>query len=269
MPPFRVATFYDEDEGSWSPNFNEQYWQASANYSQEEFDIARRAQSVKTRNQFANLTSRECISAYTQPFQAKFRNLVMVTDNDVNSTLYQTELNFAYDISQPFDWMCAYMVRELYPYDYGVPCNQIDLVARMNKDASEDGWKPFGDSVKYCLAQRSDEKCRLLFNLPVAATVVGLNFLKLCLMVCVFLLAFRSSQTPLLTLGDTVKSFLQEYDPTTRSHSLLTRHEVIKESTPESLLKYLGTPQPRPYKPKPNRWVTAVSGRRWAFCITL
>ncbi|KAI9146818.1 hypothetical protein HJFPF1_13386 [Paramyrothecium foliicola] len=79
--------------------------------------------------------------------------------------------------------------------------------------------------IKAIYSQRTEERCKILFNPKVGWIVTGLNILKGILMLCT---ALRSSEDPLLTLGDAIDSFLQNSDPHTVSMCLKSRQNFRK-----------------------------------------
>jgi hypothetical protein len=91
------------------------------------------------------------------------------------------------------------------------------------------------------------------------------------------IVAFRLKDSPLITVGDALESFLQRPDATTKGLCLLTREDVTKSRRVESSFK-------GPYWPlredatmingqtaslRSHRWSNAASGRRWSLTIGL
>lgn len=84
-------------------------------------------------------------------------------------------------------------------------------------------------SVDGCLSERVDEKCELVFNLPISLVVIACNVAKI---VCMFLTAKEDRDDVLLKIGDAVASFLKNPDPTTAGHCLMSKRAVCKGSNP-------------------------------------
>ncbi|KAK3380710.1 hypothetical protein B0T24DRAFT_616099 [Lasiosphaeria ovina] len=71
----------------------------------------------------------------------------------------------------------------------------------------------FGDwQLDHCLSERVVDRCRLQFSLPIMFVVIACNAIKLVAILATLL----RKQSPLLTLGDAIASFLERPDPTTR-----------------------------------------------------
>ncbi|KAF6834613.1 hypothetical protein CMUS01_06085, partial [Colletotrichum musicola] len=115
------------------------------------------------------------------------------------------------DIPQPFEWMCQ---REV--VDEIQTCEDWLLEFK----ATPDNWKPFKSVVKECYSQATDEHCKIKFSQLLCWVVVAVNLLKVALML---LIAFGRGESPLLTVGDAVASFLEHTDETTRGMCLKTK----------------------------------------------
>lgn len=78
---------------------------------------------------------------------------------------------------------------------------------------------PFlGDAlpVDRCLSQKVDEKCQLLFSLPICLTVIFCNAIKV---MCMFLTAYDDRREIILTVGDAISSFLSSPDASQKADS--------------------------------------------------
>ena len=99
--------------------------------------------------------------------------------------------------------------------------------------------------------------------MTILVTVIVINIVKAMLMVLVFL-RLDGRDTPLVTIGDAIKSFLERPDPTTKNCCLMSRRNV------DALLELPELRQNQRYSPR-NRepWFGACSKRRWVFSVLL
>ena len=125
-------------------------------------------------------------------------------------------------------------------------------------------WRPFEATIKYCMVEEVQERCKLQFNLLIAAIVVISNFIKA---VCMALtLVVHGRHLPLVTLGDAIAHFLDNPDPETKGRCLFSRHLMEKQWTWE-LTRGAGKDElgvaPERFDPKRRAWRTAPSRYRW------
>ncbi|KAJ5726112.1 uncharacterized protein N7483_007469 [Penicillium malachiteum] len=156
--------------------------------------------------------------------------------------------------------------------------------------------------VNGCKYKKATERCRILFSPLIAIIVVGCNVVKVICMV----FAARMSRTGLLlTVGDSVASFLTHPDPMTKGRCLLSQFNVAKGTKPWSRRKRMcdfcfapslflkrssdsesdmeihlvdkppnGTDASSPIvfpsllSPKRKRWCQAATGQRWLVTFT-
>ncbi|KAH8429507.1 uncharacterized protein LDX57_007169 [Aspergillus melleus] len=67
--------------------------------------------------------------------------------------------------------------------------------------------------ISHCMSKESEEKCQLLFNLPIGLVVIMCNTIKLA---GICLAANTKRKRIFLTVGDAISSFLSTPDPTTK-----------------------------------------------------
>ncbi|OQE17520.1 hypothetical protein PENFLA_c024G04793 [Penicillium flavigenum] len=202
----------------------------------------------------------ECISKYANGFQTNYANLLLVTD-DYNSTI-QDFGNFTDHEppeTDPYRWICAgygsavsdcsSLVSELLadPDNWAVPATLSSLVG-MNFSLHSTDLK-----VKYCLSESVPERCTVEYSLPLIIVVIISNIIKIVILCWI---TITMAETPILTTGDAISSFIKIPDDTTRGQCLLSRDVVIKPVN-ESLR----------FDTKPRRWGSPVSGHRWAICL--
>lgn len=79
--------------------------------------------------------------------------------------------------------------------------------------------------VDHCRSQKIDEKCQLVFNLPICLAVIFCNAAKVF---CMFLTAHDERREVLLTVGDAVSSFMDKPDTMTEGNCLLSKSDIMK-----------------------------------------
>ncbi|KIY01525.1 uncharacterized protein Z520_03077 [Fonsecaea multimorphosa CBS 102226] len=147
-----------------------------------------------------------------------------------------------------------------------LPCDEPKI---FKQTLSNSTWAPLGPPVQYCLAQPTQKQCSLRFSMDIAILVVVLNFVKLVMMILTALVAFGRSDVPLLTMGDAVASFLEDPDSVSKGMSLLSASRIKKlgkallqdDQASQRTVLYSGKMR--------QKWLKAVSMRRWAACFIL
>ncbi|KAJ5240576.1 uncharacterized protein N7469_002167 [Penicillium citrinum] len=132
--------------------------------------------------------------------------------------------------------------------------------------------------VDYCLTVPAEETCQLVFSPPICLVVIGCNVIKL---ICTLFTARDDREDVFLTIGDAIASYLTWPDPTTEGSCLLSNLIISKTSgwrkKPKkrkgSTQDKIGNSQvdhtvPLELPPR-QRWLHAVSPKRWSFTITV
>lgn len=122
--------------------------------------------------------------------------------------------------------------------------------------------------VDYCLSQRIDEKCQLLFSLPICLTVIFCNFIKV---VCMFLTAHDDRKEIFLTVGDAISSFVDNPDKTTENSCSLSKSSIEEGPHPwrASLDNNGFSQESAALLPGKKRWMKAVGISNWTVTIAL
>ncbi|KAL3496409.1 hypothetical protein BJX62DRAFT_232516 [Aspergillus germanicus] len=107
-----------------------------------------------------------------------------------------------------------------------------------------------------CLILETEDRCKLVYNLPLCIVVIGAAAVKIAAMVLAARLG-RNRTPPLLTVGDAVASFMTQPDDTTRGRCWITRHDV-RDGTWDSPSRSGG----QRLRPR-GLWIRAASSRRW------
>lgn len=117
------------------------------------------------------------------------------------------------------------------------------------------------------------ETCGLNLNLIIIAVVVTCNLGKVIGMLYV---AFRIHDDPLITVGDSIESFLVAPDKSTEGRCLTTKQKEVTAS--EKSVRLQMVPEhsrppvlslPDVWQPTKQRWFSAASELRWLLCISL
>ena len=123
-------------------------------------------------------------------------------------------------------------------------------------------------SVDYCLSQKVEEKCQLLFSLPICITVIICNAVKI---VCMLVTARDDRKEIFLTVGDAISSFLRRPDRNTKDRCLLSRRNISGKGPYIWALadQYRLPPQPTTFWPRRRRWKSAANGSNLGLVLTL
>lgn len=122
----------------------------------------------------------------------------------------------------------------------------------------------------YCLAERTNPRCKLQFSVHILAAVIVCNLLKSAAM---FWTLFRQRESTLVTFGDALASFLDSPEDSTKYRCLTSKKDIIRYSRRvHSNIATLDTPPVTFSHHQKHRWYEAVSLRRWVIsmisCIT-
>ena len=135
----------------------------------------------------------------------------------------------------------------------------------MVTDINPNDWRPFGNKVEYCLSQTIEEKCNLALNEPVIGVVLAFNLLK-CLMMFYIICLMKAAPQTLLTVGDSIASFLRQKDETTKDLCLMNRKDLTEWKNSINGT----TPKPKTLLAPPRRrWNYVVGASRWVCLIAL
>jgi hypothetical protein len=234
---------------------------------------------------FSELTTRECMDAYSQNFITARGGLFVVLDipdNASNSTNTTTPAVFDRAASwtgsqfcegDRFAWVCDQTGKNACggsvraknkPYEEmegQTSCDQ-QYDALVSKNATS--WRPMVDDypVKKCYSEVVDEQCKLQASIHLMSVVLFLNFAKAVIM---WLAIKWMRGFPLLTLGDAVASFLDRPDEGTKDMCLVTRKEATHE------MVWLGkvSERPRVYSGTKQRWRTGAGKIRQILIVVL
>ncbi|MCJ1462005.1 hypothetical protein MMC07_000605 [Pseudocyphellaria aurata] len=225
------------------------------------------------------LNNSACIEAYAHEYLSDRSNLLLVT-SDANSTSTPAAFfSFAVDsveisnrgdcVPNAYFWICA-----------DADCNE-SCEALLSKGLVDvERWTIRGNpewivqnplserkvahEVQYCLSQRTQEHCKLQFSSQIVIVVIVINTLKMVLMLFV---VFGLNETPLMTIGDAVASFLDEEDPTTKGCCLVSKFDIkVNKLQWQYRDGESNAPVAKEWMPTKVRWARAVSRTRWWSC---
>ncbi|KAI1800603.1 hypothetical protein F4811DRAFT_556683 [Daldinia bambusicola] len=154
-----------------------------------------RLQDASSRSGLTDLDSTTCLHEFSDIFQPSFDAVLLITDStSTTSSLIHTSKS-----GTPLTTFVS---------------NNNDIVA------------PDGSLVQHCLARPSaPQTCSVNLSGSILGVAVLLNLVSVISMAIILA---RSTFDPLVTLGDAIRSFLRNPDPTTASMSLLTKNDVKK-----------------------------------------
>ncbi|KAL2783693.1 hypothetical protein BJX66DRAFT_116816 [Aspergillus keveii] len=209
------------------------------------------------------LSALDCINAYATIYQTRHGSLLLATENtppNQYDLVFEQQVFNPYDIiaanppsGDPYEWLC--------PRNPSAACS--NYISRIRRDAEERNWIVYSERggtyrVDSCLAERIQENCKLEYSLPLTVTVIVANAVKasvLCYM------ALRMRESPILTMGDAVASFLHRPDRHSLGKCLVPGKEIKdRYSTQQSAcLQHM----PMVFEGKRKRWYSTVSRRQW------
>lgn len=238
-------------------------------------DIRRDSTSIP----YVRLQPEDCINTYVRA-QNKYGNVVVVTKETADDSLVSISIQqFGRSMGEIGNspWVCDRINSTGHEFS---DCDTDTLLA----DVKMNGWRlpgykhpelpdptssvytkmPRPDHlflIDHCLAQPIDPPCSLYMAVPLLATVVGCNLLKL---VCLLTTFWSLKGSRLLTVGDAIDSFLREKDETTADSGLMSAKTVVGWTQLHD--RGAERPSSHPQKRKSKSGLSAVSRCRWLIC---
>ena len=228
------------------------------------------------------MENEDCINAYSQSFQTKRSDVVLVYEDGINTTgteypssdidgqgglLFSdsNELFLGSEEAEQLSWICADQHMDngfVGEYLYDVPLCSSELPAIKSDPIN---WSPyFGTPVSYCFSKPQTELYQVDFSLPIAILVILLNAFKAIVMAVA---VFTSREQPLITTGDAIASFPRDHDSTTSNICMASRDDFAKGRRRCQFL--LHHPTPRQWTAGRSRWFRAASKSRWLLVVGL
>ncbi|KAL8692921.1 MAG: hypothetical protein Q9218_002147 [Villophora microphyllina] len=202
------------------------------------------------------MSNDECIRTYAQPYVHGHGDVVMVSPA-LNSSVPMLAVAsvgvVSTDGNLAWKWMCT-------DYSYRV-CTQNDLRETSStwtlNDTSYDSLYSEQYPVQYCLSEPVPERCAMQLSIIIMVVVILCNVVKALYM---FLILWHQRSVPLVTIGDTVQSFLQEPDPTTNDMCWAGQNSFSNRDWKGSA---------KPWHSQRHLWFAAASPMRWLACNIL
>jgi len=230
-----------------------QYLEALHNYNRNETCISQfdseayRLRKLNAQGSLERLDNLACVNAYSRQFQTK-GNVLLVVDN---ATFSIKMLGSPYWSNLDDDrWVCG--------TTYAPPPCNLDPRLKVIKSKPAE-WSPLDFRVAYCLAERVPQLCKVQSSLHIAVVVICLNFFKAVIMLY---LATQTKETPFMTVGDAIASYIEVPDAETKDMCLTSRADFEKQPA-------LWVKGGRVTSPGRQRLFTAASKQRWIFCISM
>jgi hypothetical protein len=218
-----------------------------------------RLRNLYLQGKLEHLDTLQCINAYARQYQTR-GSVLLVVDNNTVADVQMNQVSYieyvpymSWDCGS--DWMCEY--REAY-----MPC---ELRAKIQGyRASVSTWRPLHSTapIAYCLSERLPDVCKVQSSLQILIIVVILNAFKAFLM---FYIAFAVRESPILTIGDAVASFLREPDPATTDMCLASKEHFSNQGRGTGSWLQGASP----YIARRQRMFVTASRLRWWLSVTL
>ena len=224
---------------------------------------------------FVTLDNKKCAEAYTVPIISTNSDLLLISSysNATNSLILSLPGLVSSLIYNKIGSGMSNQVFSFCVWPFLTACNTAGAVidpriafnaSQILHDAS-DGTSYTGfygttglSDVQYCLSKRVDTHCKLEFSLSIMVVVIICNLIKA---VCMGIIAWKQDPEPLVTLGDTIASFLDRPDVTTKRNCIAGKNRFEGSRCWGLLLSR--------WDPKHLRWFRAASRRRWIVCNAL
>ncbi len=184
-----------------------------------------------------------CIQAYKQKFVSN-RGDVLVLISGMNASMpieLLAESNSWYDVCGP---------RGCDP-DQNLATSANWMMNPLGYDNGENYL------IQYCLSKPVEERCRVQFSIVIMGVVIGCNFVKAW---CLFSTLWIQKSQPLVTLGDSIDSFLDTVDPTTENKCLGGNVCFSRKQWGKGPVEWQG---------QRYRWFSGASVKRWVTCNLL
>jgi hypothetical protein len=213
---------------------------------------AYRLRRLNAQGRLERLDNLACVNAYSGQFQTR-GNLLLVVDNatsSINKPSSQGMVLNTLECNDDQNWVCGCI--------YGaLPCGLNPNLKGIQSKPAE--WSPLNFHVAYCLAERVPQLCKVQSSLHIAVVVICLNLFKAAIMLY---LATQTKETPFMTVGDAIASYIEVPDAETKDMCLVSKADLEKQPA-------LWIKGGRVTSPGRQRLFTAASKQRWIFCISL
>ena len=194
------------------------------------------------------LNNAECIEAYGSSLLMNRKNLVLITEDDpqipadvfhvFNAPLVTEDRQGR----EQYSWMC----------DHSIANSGQCLFHIQDLKQNAVNWTlPNGSRVKYCLSEPTEELCKLSFSVTLLTIVSVISVFKAIMMLAV---AFWVPETPIMTTGDAITSFMNRPDPYTENMCMASKRLMADNAN--QWPKW-----PTPYSGQREMWGTSIKAR--------
>jgi hypothetical protein len=196
---------------------------------------------------YERLDQAACITEYGVDYLSSRRHALVVVDGQLSDPLVGI-LDWTYDAPQN-SWVCG---TTLGPNMTLETISIDDFDCNIPVALGNDTWLMANQQVNYCLSQQVEDQCRLQFAVPIMVVVLCCNFVKLIAMIVTL---WKCREPTFVTLGDALKSLLDQPDPYTVGMCIATKKEFEDTKWPAS--------QPKQWSSKKHFRCESVGIRRW------
>ena len=224
-------------------------------------------------NQLTKMDHATCIETYSNDLVSDYSNVVLVMEVQpmlsnasmyhgpvFNGSVLQSFLHYplpAKEFLSDLDWLC----------NNKTSCQpQASSWKRPYWKVGGDAWE---EKIQYCLAERTTPSCTIGMSVQIMIIVIAFNALKA---LCFVYSVRKRSFEPLITLGDSIVSFLERPDTLTERFGALSAEEVYMRLPEErlgvqslSILRGAGIPE----KNSRRSWCSGATPARWGFTVLL
>ncbi|KAM0722513.1 hypothetical protein Q7P37_001954 [Cladosporium fusiforme] len=166
---------------------------------------------------YETLEPRECIDVYGKDFISGHSHVFVMTLEDgirANNTVF---FNREIEVTDgdPPGWICS-----------DIPSRfQCNIPAAKNNATN---WVVAGKKIDHCLAKRTERRCKLQFSTQILIAVIVCNAVKSFAMLWTF---YRQREETLVTVGDSIASWLDVPDEMTKGRCLNSKKSLQKGPT--------------------------------------
>ncbi|PLB49785.1 hypothetical protein P170DRAFT_510249 [Aspergillus steynii IBT 23096] len=212
------------------------------------------------------LDASQCVDAYATTFQTKYGSVLVATDDVKDSNV---EMFYAQSVFSPMQYLLvaqpgADPYRWLCPDGATKDCDAY--LPEIHDQIDQDDWVVQTAAreyqVNYCLAEKLPQHCKLEYSLTVTIILIVINVLNALILGYV---ALGSKESPLLTVGDAIASFLNQ--PVTSTQNKCFHSRAIVGELNSGLPVYRALDKPLMFQRQRKRWFSAASFAKWAFTV--
>ena len=207
------ALLVTQDFTTGAPINHPEYFGIRGSYDAQNVTTFKQIQDAA--HSYTKLDTADCIEAYATPFPKGHSNVVLVS----NITSYKSETNSSVLFSALFSPSIQTLAYSVF-YDSGQLSVDDWYFAPFVKEGDILPYMAFHNAsefsiakIEYCLSQEIPDACSIELHYPFLVVVILMTVLKIAC--SLWILFALPSLKPLITVGDSIASFLEDPDPTT------------------------------------------------------